>query len=146
MANAKHAFPEIDIVCRDRVRSFCLNLAAFRALEDHMVGATGNPDYSVLSDFDWNARTIKRLSLIVWAGLISDAEANGELLTIKQAEDIVSLVGLTQVRACIDESLRRVLTDEQREALEGRQAATAPQKKTGNRAQRRAKKPTKSTG
>ena len=128
MTNAKQSFPQINIIGRDEVvRSFCLNLGAFRALEEHMSEKTENPDYSILEDFDWTSNKIETLSLILWAGLYTDAIKRGENLTIVDAEDLVSLIGLKDARSCIEESLKRVMTPKQLEKLQ--EASSVKKKK-----------------
>lgn len=119
MTNAKQAYPSIEIVCEDRTRTFCLNLGAFRALEEYMAAKTGNSDFNILDDFDWSSKKVENLCLISWAGLYTDsrkavkAGIDSQTITVEDVEDIVSLVGLGKIRGLIEESLQRVMTQEQ---------------------------------
>ena len=123
MSNAEQAFPEIQIQCKDRYRSFCLNLGAFRAIEEHMQRVTENPKFSVLKDYDWNQDTISHAILMVWAGMWTDARKSGETWTLEDAEDVVSIMSMDQVQYCVSESLKRVLTPEQFAELGGKKKA-----------------------
>lgn len=114
MANAKQAYPSIEIVCADRTRVFCLNLGGFRALEQHLAEKSGNPEFSILEDFDWSSKTFENVELMIWAGLYTDAqEHDKEPFTVQKAGRVVSLLGVVEARHCVDESLERVMSPEQ---------------------------------
>lgn len=113
MTNADQAYPSIQIQCKDRLREFCLNLGAFRALESHLRAKTSDEEFSILEDFDWSDNSIENLCLITWAGLYTDSLQDKEPFTIEHAEKVVSLVGLVEMRQCIEESLSRVMSKEQ---------------------------------
>jgi len=116
MTNSKNAFPELTIQCEDRARKFCLNLGAFRLIEEYMSEKTGNPNFSVFDDFNWTSGRLNEVSLILWAGLSSDASKDKEKWTIEKAERVITLLGLNQAKDVIAESLSRVLSKEQIEA------------------------------
>jgi len=116
MTNSKNAFPEMTIQCEDRARKFCLNLGAFRLIEEYMSEKTGNENYSVFDDFNWTTGRLNEISLILWAGLATDASKDKEKWTIEKAESVITLIGLTQAKDVIAESLSRVLSKEQIEA------------------------------
>jgi hypothetical protein len=127
MSNSEQAKPGIDVVCKDRVRNFCLNLGAFQAIEDsekQRLRGEGKEveGYSVLDDFDFSdANTnLQTLILIVWAGFFTDAEEfdKDEPWTLDKAKAVVDFVGVSQIKGCIEESLRRVMTPEQFEKMQ----------------------------
>ena len=62
MSNSQQAFPEIEITTRDGKRSFCLNLGGFRALEEYMTHRTGDEEYSLIHEFDFNSNKLEDLS------------------------------------------------------------------------------------
>lgn len=122
MANNTQAFPAIDVVCKDRTRSFCLNLGAFRALEELMQKKTGNPDYNIYEDYSWlNDSSLENTINILWAGFFTDArkfDDKKEPWTIEKCEDVVSILSLRDMEGCIMESLQRVLSPAQLKKLE----------------------------
>lgn len=114
MSNSAQAFPEIEVVCKDRKRNFCLNLGAFRALEENQAAERNDPDFSVLEDFDWTDTSLRSLVRVVWAGFYTDSrEHDKEPWTIEKAEHVVEFLGVAQIKNCIEESLRRAMTPEQ---------------------------------
>lgn len=122
MTNSKQAFPEITVICRDRPRIFCLNIGAFRALEEHM---SSKPEvikeygdkYSVFKHFPWASEKAKDVSLLMWAGFSVDAQADKDPWTVEKSDAVVSVLSLGQMRACIEESLSRAISPEQAEKI-----------------------------
>jgi hypothetical protein len=137
MSNAKQSYPSLQIQCSDRVRTFCLNLGAFRAMEEYLSTKNNNPDYSILDDFDWTSNKIEHLSLVMFGGLYTDSLTDPEPFTVAKAEAIVSLIGIAEVRACVEESLSRTLTQKQsdkfREDAEKKRLAKKKTKRIGTR-------------
>lgn len=114
MSNAKAAFPSVFIQCKDRLREFCLDLGAFRALEEYMVKKTGDENYSVSVDFDFTKENFRTLVLVMWAGFYTDAITNDkEPWTIQKAEQVISIMNVPQIQSVITESLQRTMSKEQ---------------------------------
>lgn len=111
--NAEAAYPSIQIVCADRTRVFCLNLGGFRAMQEYLIAKSGDPEFSILEDFDWNSTSIENISLMMFGGLYVDAKKDAEPFTIEKAEDVVSLVGVSEARQCIENSLSRAMSPAQ---------------------------------
>lgn len=120
MSNAEIALPEIKIQCNDRIRSFCINLGAFRAMEEYLTKETGNPDYSIYDDFNWYSRRVTDMVLILWAGFLTDAEDDAEPWTIKKAEKMIDFIGMIEAQDAIQKSLSRILSPEQIKAQKDR--------------------------
>jgi len=114
MTNSAHAYPQLDVQCADRVRRFCFNLGALRALEQHMEKATSNPHYSATRDFPWESEKIQDIAVVIWAGFFCDAQNDKEVWTLDKACENIDLLGIAQVRGLIVESLSRILTPEQK--------------------------------
>jgi len=113
MLNAEQAYPQIEITCEDRRRRFCLNLGGFRAMSEHLKRKHNDPDYDIFEDFDWSSTDLENISLMMFAGFYTDAKKDPEPFTIEKAEDITSLVGLSQARQCIEMSLQRAMSPQQ---------------------------------
>ena len=127
MTNSEVAFPSIQIQCADRKRNFCMNMGAFRALEQHLKEKLGDPNFSIMSDFNWLSDDMDDVVAMIWAGLFTDAQKNdSEVFTIEKALDIVDLLGMSQAQGCIMQSLARVMSKEQFAKLE----AEGKEKKT----------------
>jgi len=122
MTNSKEAFPAIEILCKDRKRLFCLNMGAFRALEEHMqakpeVQKKHGDAYSVFKHFPWASERAAEMSLLMWAGLFVDAQKDKEPWTVEKSDEVVSMLGLSDMRACVEESLSRAMSKEQAEKI-----------------------------
>jgi len=103
------AFPSITVLCGDRERNFCLNHYAFCAIEEHMIEQTGNKEYNVYNDFDWDSLNASKMAVVLWAGFASDAMKDKTPWTVELAKVNIEFVGMTQCGALIQESLERAV-------------------------------------
>lgn len=109
MTKADQAWPQIKIKCKDRIRIFCLDLYAFRTLEEYMAEKTGNPDFNVLADFRWEIDSVTKKGLVLWAGFNNDAKDDKEVWTIDKCAKVTDLLSIVQAQGVINESLARVM-------------------------------------
>jgi hypothetical protein len=120
--NNETAFPAIDVQCRDRKRNFCLNLGAFRALEEYLKRETNNPKFDLFRDFDFTANTLSNNILLMWAGFFTDARKHDDKpWTVEECEDVVSALSLKEIEGCIAASLERALSPAQLEKIKKEQ-------------------------
>lgn len=123
MSNSNFAFPQLEVQCQDRVRTFCLNFGAFRALEEFMqskpeIQKKHGADYSVFKHFPWASEKVSDVVLLMWAGFSVDAREDKEPWTVDKAERVVSVLSLPQMRQCIETSLANSITPEQQAKLD----------------------------
>lgn len=118
MSNAEAAYPEIEILCKDRKRVFCLNLGGFRAMEEYLKTKNNDPEFSIIEDFDWNSRQIENVSLMMFGGFFVDAKKDKEPFTLEKAEEIVSIIGMADARGAIEMSLSRMMSPAQFKKLQ----------------------------
>lgn len=115
MTNSAQSFPVIEIQCKDRKREFCLNLEAFRVLQEHKRQETGNDKFKILTDLDWSEvdGDIELITLLLWGGLHRDARINdSEIWTLEKAAEVVDMIGVSQAKMVFVESFRRAMTPE----------------------------------
>lgn len=135
MANSEAAFPSVQIQCKDRVRNFCLNLGAFRAMEEHLRAKYKNPEFNILDDFDWASTRLEDVVLMVWGGLFTDSKKDKKPLLVDDVEDIVALQSVAEMRNLIETSLQRMMSPAQYEKVQDE-----TEKKRKEKAKVRAKK------
>lgn len=141
MSNSNFAFPQIQVQCQDRLRTFCLNFGAFRALEEFMqtkpeIQKKHGDVYSVFKHFPWASEKVSDVVLLMWAGFSVDAREDKEPWTVDKAERVVSVLSLPQMRQCIETSLANSITPEQQAKLDFN-----AEKKTSQTVTKRGRKP-----
>jgi hypothetical protein len=134
MSNEEQAFPSVEVRCKDRIREFCLNIGAFRAISERMKVETGKEKFDSLTEFNWDNPGLEEQIIILWAGFFTDArKQDKEPWTIEKCEEVVSILSLQEIEACITTSLSRVMSPAQMKKLES-------QKKTKTRKRGRPRK------
>lgn len=133
MSNAAAAFPQVEVVCKDRKRNFCLNLGALRALEELLQTETGDPKFDVRADFDWSDLNTTNLIKVLWAGFFTDAKNDPEPWTLDKAAEVISVLGVQEIELMILTAFRRSLSSEQLEKAKELEADT--EKKTNDLSQ-----------
>lgn len=111
MSNAVKASPAIKLPLGGRERDFVLNFKGLRRLEEHLKAETGKDDANIFQLLNFKSFGIREISLLLWAGLISDAEKHGETLTLDDVEDMADVIGLVSSRDVIIEAVLRAFPE-----------------------------------